>query len=748
MKRNQIYWIPLLLLFLICGCDDEQNEQNQSQTGSIVLGVEKDETLYTKAGVAVTNEVLSVTFLTESGDTAKYYNNYKQSVAGQRIVLPAGKYNVVVSSLNKEPQWDTPFYYGEKEVTVIAGQTTTAAIECSITNTKVSVKFTNAVEQYFSDYEAVVTGKSGALTYQKGETRAGFYFTEKLSVDLNLVNKNNGLKFQFNKLFEDIQPRYHYILKFDVQPPSGGENNAGGDISITINKTDSTEVECTITIPEYAQLIDIPNVPLLDVITQINGGNETNDKVLDVRKNNDIVDQHKVVITTQAGLRNLYFKVSDAFINDGIPVMFDWLKAENALKTKLSISGQEDKISESKSVYTLDLTEMVNQYLQPNESSGRSYNLSLVILDKYHQETTADLSYTIKPNLPLLATELSDQEKWATFAVLKGFCSPEAKNPLFKYGKTNESEENWQTLSPQSDQEGNLKKLITGLEPSTDYSFKVEATIDGSLQSSGVVNFTTEGTPTIPNLNFDDWYQPKNAWYPSSENDHNNQTKWWDSGNEGANTMSSLTGVRNPTSPEETIIIKNKAAKLASDFVGLGSIGKFAAGNIYVGKYIETVGTSGAKLIFGHEYVGKPTKLTGYYQYTPGIIDYAESGAGLSKGDIDQCHIYIALTTKAFNINTSDKSTLFSPDDESVIAYGELIDGQRSGNETNGFQKFEINLEYNKNVTTKPTHIVIVASASRYGDYFTGSTSSVLYLDEFELHFDYNASSFSGIGGL
>ena len=36
----------------------------------------------------------------------------------------------------------------------------------------------------------------------------------------------------------------------------------------------------------------------------------------------------------------------------------------------------------------------------------------------------------------------------------------------------------------------------------------------------------------------------------------------------------------------------------------------------------------------------------------------------------------------------------------------------------------------------KPTYILIVASASKYGDYFTGSTSSVLLLDEFELLFD------------
>ena len=48
------------------------------------------------------------------------------------------------------------------------------------------------------------------------------------------------------------------------------------------------------------------------------------------------------------------------------------------------------------------------------------------------------------------------------------------------------------------------------------------------------------------------------------------------------------------------------------------------------------------------------------------------------------------------------------------------------------YERFTINLKY-RDLTKKPTYILIVASASKYGDYFTGSTSSVLLIDEFEL---------------
>lgn len=47
-------------------------------------------------------------------------------------------------------------------------------------------------------------------------------------------------------------------------------------------------------------------------------------------------------------------------------------------------------------------------------------------------------------------------------------------------------------------------------------------------------------------------------------------------------------------------------------------------------------------------------------------------------------------------------------------------------------KKFTIDLVY-KDLEKKPTHIIVVFSSSKYGDYFTGSTSSLLYLDDLEL---------------
>lgn len=734
MRRLLSYIGCFSLLFLsLASCEDEK--ENINTTGVVRLGVEKNEILYTKAGVPVTDEILNVSFIDAYGDIAKYFDDYKTEVMGEDIILPSGTYNIEVSSKEDEkPQWDTPFYYGETEVNVVAGASAKASVECFITNTKITVDYSADMDDYFSDYNAEIEGKSGSLTFEKGEKRGGYYFTETLSVTLNLTNKSNGLQFQFKKLFPDIQPRYHYTIRFDLG--TGGEDNSGGDFDIIINETDSTEIEYTILIPEYVQLSDMPKIPEIEVTTQFPAGEITDLQHLEFaqKEEEDAVEEHTVTIHTQAGIRNLYMRLSDSF--EGLPPLLDLLKADEAILNELHIHNADP----GSDTYRLDLTDMVNHYLKANESSPRNYSITLTILDKYHQETETTLSYTVKPDLPLMTLELTDADRWATFAVLKGFGSP-LLDFRFKYGKPEENESEWMEIDAEKDSQGNLAAFIRDLEPVTEYAYKVTSVFNGEEQEGETFIFTTCGTPVVPNMSFDDWYKSGKVIYPVSEADFENN-KWWDSGNEGGSTLNV-----NPTTEETDIIVSGSAAKLDSDFIGVFGFGKFAAGNIFIGDYIDTDGTKGAKLRFGKEYTGKPTKLTGYLKYKSGAVNYTETSS-ISKGDPDQCHIYIALTTKAYDINTSDKSTLFDPKDNSVIAYGEFISGEDvEGDEPNGYQKFEIDLTY-KDLITQPTHIVLVASASRYGDYFSGSTSSVLYLDEFELHFDYNEKSFAGTNSV
>lgn len=274
---------------------------------------------------------------------------------------------------------------------------------------------------------------------------------------------------------------------------------------------------------------------------------------------------------------------------------------------------------------------------------------------------------------------------------------------------------------------------VTGLTPATAYEYRLT---DGEI-SIATGEFTTETEIALYNGSFDKWFTDNGVIYAIDEKDatshdsENHLISFWDSGNPGASL-----GSANPTSGESTIVHTSggMSAKMASQFVGIGGfLGQFAAGNLYTGHFVKTIGTSGAELQFGSSFTSRPTQLHGYVHYTPGTVDYVSDKAPLGKGDTDQNDIYIALSDKSapYTINTKEGTFINYDTDPNIIAYGKLSDADR-GSTNNAWREFTIDLKY-RDLSRKPKYIIIVASASRYGDYFEGSTSSVMYVDDFSL---------------
>ena len=140
-----------------------------------------------------------------------------------------------------------------------------------------------------------------------------------------------------------------------------------------------------------------------------------------------------------------------------------------------------------------------------------------------------------------------------------------------------------------------------------------------------------------------------------------------------------------------------------------------------------------SKINFGIPYTGRPTTLSGYYKYAPQTVNRGEQG-GMS-GKQDSCHIYIALLdwTAPHVVDSKYPNTNIdlSVNNKSIIAFGEVKDSRTMTN----YEAFNIQLDY-RDKEKIPSYILIVATASKYGDYFTGAEGSVLLIDEFELGFD------------
>ena len=110
-----------------------------------------------------------------------------------------------------------------------------------------------------------------------------------------------------------------------------------------------------------------------------------------------------------------------------------------------------------------------------------------------------------------------------------------------------------------------------------------------------------------------------------------------------------------------------------------------------------------------------------------------------------QAIIYIALSTDIFRLQSLTNGSInrFDKSASSIIAYGEYVIAE----EISAYEAFEIPLIYREGklpAAGTPIYITIVATSSIDGDEFTGSTNSVLYIDELSLNYDYNAASIAG----
>lgn len=269
---------------------------------------------------------------------------------------------------------------------------------------------------------------------------------------------------------------------------------------------------------------------------------------------------------------------------------------------------------------------------------------------------------------------------------------------------------------------GSFHARLLHLDALTDYEARAVSDTDYGIS----IAFTT-GTMMQPqNAGFDDWWLDGKIWCPWPEGGE----RWWDTGNKGATTL----GSSNTQPSEDTPTGLGKSAKLETKFVGIGVVGKLAAGNIFAGYYVRTDGTNGV-LSMGRECNVRPTRLRGYWKYRTAPISSTTTGYNDLKGRPDTCIVWCALidTSQPFEIRTNPSNRqLFDPEASDVIAYGKL----ESGSDIADWTEFDIELEY-KATNRVPNYILITCSASKYGDFFTGGDGAVLHVDDLELLYDY-----------
>lgn len=461
------------------------------------------------------------------------------------------------------------------------------------------------------------------------------------------------------------------------------------------------------------------------------------------------------VSSAKEGITPLDFTLS-ADYNDGVAGYFP----VGDITALVSVTSDKGQFSSSK---TLENVKARDHYILCYDVAEHGTGSISVVASVNGNTYTYNVDVNDFGKVIVDADDLSEKsakagQVWSNKAtlsgVISGIASYDVANVKFEYKADGDAE----YTSVAAVESGNddvahiVQAAISNMVPETSYSYRVVYDDGTDQYSSKEMTFKTESCTPLFNGNMDDWYKRSGAflsrqaqWYACSESYYNANGTWWDSSNRGTTEGAGYLANKNPTTGESTIVhtAGGKSACLAST----SAVGVFAAASLYAGTFNSLNGTSGAKLDWGRPFTSRPKALSGWYQYSPGTIDYVGSNtpqsAGVVKGQTtDMCSAYIALVhvTKpnangtAFTVDNTDMTTF--PDwqtDERVVAYAALPDDQcvSTGNQ---WKNFRLELDY-KRTDVKPTHVIIVFAASRYGDYFTGSTSSKLYLDDLEFEY-------------
>ena len=431
--------------------------------------------------------------------------------------------------------------------------------------------------------------------------------------------------------------------------------------------------------------------------------------------------------------------------------------------------------------------------------AGKKYTMNLIYTEKdgtLSVEILVDKSTTnfndqimFEPTSVGISSSKS-WEIWATHATVHAdvdLTMYDESKVFFQYRKAGTEDEWTRTAAATKvSNDGAFDAVISGLTPETEYEYQLIVTTNSTDQSEefvpGTKTITTAAAPALPNSSFEEYHTHSDGYdliYSKGA------TSWWECGNQSVfgvtvNVTTSSTDIPNPSQIEGSYDpgTNTRSVRMKSAQNGVGSIKVLAAGNLYSGIYGGTeITTMSGKVNFGRPFTGRPTAVRMYVKYNTGKIDMIKnqpSDITLTNETMDKAQIKVALgdwkattyggvasspvlantaeVSKIINFDTDGAGRKAGDKEKGTIAYGTAIIDGAGGAESvtiNGQPASKTYADYNNwnvltipikyfDLKTNPTHIIVSFTASAWGDYMSGSTSSDLYIDAVELIYDSN----------
>lgn len=659
------------------------------------------------------------------------------------LSLSSGAYRVrIISGDSVDASFDKKYYEGNESFEIRQTQTTPVEVVCNVMNTLAKVVFDASLEPYLEKGEVsvAVDVDGGSLTYpyqkEAAEAKTGYYSLpqgkEYLICTFTGVAKN-GRKFTQTNRIESAKKSTLYTLTYkisDLETPAPPTDEGGAFIDLKVDETPLAKKEEEILIYQRPQFRAVNQSEEVDM-----------KQPWFLELNSQIQPEVKIYTSTPLAEASV---TSEVFTKLGLASaelnLMDEATRAALLEKGITVTSQEKLL-------TMNWGNSLNELLKEEGEHRIIYKATDTAVEGVDARTNT-IGWTISvSNANICAVKIPyPYQIWADRVtlyaeVIEGRTPAPNAQLSFRYRK--KSEQTWNEAIPAKlgeDQKTITSDEIKGLTPGTTYEYQV---LEGDKVSNQTCEFTTEAALQLPNSGFENWSgdSPK-LIYGSGEE------MFWDSGNHGSATLK-----ENVTTPDGSVKHGgNYSAKLESKKV----VTQFAAGNIFVGQYLKTVmdgftghgvlgiGRPMGKDASGRPVTSRPLALRGYIKYVSGKVD--KGGDKIANGRQDVGIIYMALTDGegeahgnshwSFIIKTKEQH-FFDKNAANVIAYGEKTWEQSTEGE--GMIPFEIRFDYNAKQDGKtriPNRILIVAAASKFGDYFQGSTGSKMWLDDLELIYE------------
>lgn len=648
--------------------------------------------------------------------------------------------------------WDKKFFRGYEPFEIRQGMNQ-VVLNCRIANVLASVNPATIDPELMKDWTIEVGNSRASLVFDADNMEyAKAYFmmpidkeasaeagkTVKESVlDYSITGTNaEGKSFKVDGKIENVQSAHEYIFNISYNPSY--EEIGGAYLTVTIDDRETL-------IEDEVEIFAAPAIEGADfgISKQIVGAEGAfGDKI--------------VKISGFAGLRSVMLSTEDREAFRLPAANIDLLNVTEGAEPAVKAAGLDwDNVYNSEKDLGICYINLSADFFNALKERDQEYVLSISATDNNGKTSEASLRVAVGEGAVVIddPVRIADSAEIDLMAVGSYFLtipvevvSEEATNAGVRYREAGTGTWTDMALATVDHVRGRrapgkiVNVRLTGLKPSTRY--EIQATADGFNGESKYM--TTEGVFVIPNASMESWSKFSVADDQMGQSvstsdkvllpNEGGARTFWDSGNHGSATMSK-TLTQNSTAMVHS---GSYSAELKSQFVGLGSIGKFAAGNLFTGYYYATQGTDGV-IRFGRQYDGShPSALKVWVNYRPGkgVNKKGANSSYIAEGDEDIGQIYVALTTEPVEVITKNQQKLFDKNDACVVAYG-VKDFVGSYGPDGQLAELSIPIEYYaKAKTTRPLYLVIVCTASKYGDYFSGGEGSTMYLDDFELIYE------------